>query len=129
FNGKSNEGYLLGYSSTSKAFRVNNKRTKRVEENLNINFLEDQPNVAGTGSSGKDKGRPTQKYILLPLQPHRTRILAKDVVQDAQKQPSKNASPEKGIQVLEDLFDKEGQYQMPEDEQVWQGELEMMVTQ
>ncbi|GJY05817.1 hypothetical protein Tco_0371757 [Tanacetum coccineum] len=43
------KGYLLGYSTTSKAFRVYNKRTKRVEENLHINFLEDQPNVAGTG--------------------------------------------------------------------------------
>ncbi|GJS05240.1 hypothetical protein Tco_0321748 [Tanacetum coccineum] len=34
------EGYLLGYSTTSKAFRVYNKRTKMVEENLHINFLE-----------------------------------------------------------------------------------------
>ncbi|GKG51864.1 hypothetical protein Tco_0544502, partial [Tanacetum coccineum] len=41
--GKSNEGYLLGYSTSSKAFRVYNKRTKRVEENLHINFHEDQP--------------------------------------------------------------------------------------
>ncbi|GJT45135.1 retrovirus-related pol polyprotein from transposon TNT 1-94 [Tanacetum coccineum] len=49
FDGKSDEGYLLGYSTSSKAFRVYNKRTKRVEENLHINFLEDQPNVAGTG--------------------------------------------------------------------------------
>ncbi|GJS20002.1 hypothetical protein Tco_0448634 [Tanacetum coccineum] len=48
FDGKSDEGYLLGYSTTGKAFRVYNKRTKRVEENLHINFLEDQPNVAGT---------------------------------------------------------------------------------
>ncbi|GKF04216.1 hypothetical protein Tco_0034884, partial [Tanacetum coccineum] len=31
------------------------------------------------GSSGKDK-RPTQEYILLPLQPHRTRIPVKDVM-------------------------------------------------
>ncbi|GKA38217.1 hypothetical protein Tco_0730768, partial [Tanacetum coccineum] len=30
-------------------------------------------------SSGKDKG-PTQESILLPLQPHRTRIPAKDVI-------------------------------------------------
>ncbi|GJS53041.1 hypothetical protein Tco_0626403 [Tanacetum coccineum] len=44
-----NKGYLLGYSTTSKAFRVYNKRTKRVEENPHINFLEDQPNVTGTG--------------------------------------------------------------------------------
>ncbi|GJS93728.1 putative ribonuclease H-like domain-containing protein [Tanacetum coccineum] len=49
FDGKSDEGYLLGYSTTSKAFRVYNKRTKRVEENLHIDFLKDQPNVAGTG--------------------------------------------------------------------------------
>ncbi|GJW65146.1 putative ribonuclease H-like domain-containing protein [Tanacetum coccineum] len=49
FDGKSDEGYLLGYSTSSKAFRVYNKRTKRVEENLHINFLEDQPNVVGTG--------------------------------------------------------------------------------
>ncbi|GKB25679.1 putative ribonuclease H-like domain-containing protein, partial [Tanacetum coccineum] len=49
FDGKSDEGYLLGYSTSSKAFRVYNKRTKRVEENLHIDFLEDQPNVAGTG--------------------------------------------------------------------------------
>ncbi|GJS50051.1 putative ribonuclease H-like domain-containing protein [Tanacetum coccineum] len=49
FDGKSDEGYLLGYSTTSKAFRVYNKRTKRVEDSLHITFLEDQPNVAGTG--------------------------------------------------------------------------------
>ncbi|GJT64269.1 putative ribonuclease H-like domain-containing protein [Tanacetum coccineum] len=48
FDGKSDEGYLLGYSTTSKAFRVYNKRTKRVEENLHIDFLEYQPNVAGS---------------------------------------------------------------------------------
>ncbi|GKB91517.1 ribonuclease H-like domain-containing protein [Tanacetum coccineum] len=49
FDGKSDEGYLFGYSTSSKAFRVYNKKTKRVEENLHINFLEDQPNVAGNG--------------------------------------------------------------------------------
>ncbi|GJZ48977.1 hypothetical protein Tco_0603167 [Tanacetum coccineum] len=80
------------------------------------------------GSSGEDKG-PIQEYILLPLQPHRTRIPVKDVVQDAQEQPSKNAITERVIQDSEDVFDKEGQHQMPEDEQVWQDELEMMVTQ
>ncbi|GJS34112.1 putative ribonuclease H-like domain-containing protein [Tanacetum coccineum] len=49
FDGKSDEGYLLRYSTTSKAFRVYTKRTKRVEENMHIDFLEDQPNVAGCG--------------------------------------------------------------------------------
>ncbi|GJW63484.1 putative ribonuclease H-like domain-containing protein [Tanacetum coccineum] len=48
------------------------------------------PIPLGRGSSGKDIG-PTQEYILLLLQPHRTRILVKDVVQDAQEKPSENA--------------------------------------
>ncbi|GKC16438.1 putative ribonuclease H-like domain-containing protein, partial [Tanacetum coccineum] len=37
------------YSLNSKAFRVFNTRTRFVEENLRINFLENKPNVAGTG--------------------------------------------------------------------------------
>ncbi|GKA74434.1 ribonuclease H-like domain-containing protein [Tanacetum coccineum] len=141
FDGKSDEGYLLGYSTSSKAFRVYNKRTKRVEENLHINFLEDQPNVAGTGYwmlgtedfiiaviKEKDKG-PTQEYILLPLQPHRTRIPVKDVVQVAQEKPSENASPDKDIQDSEDAADKEEQHQMQDNEKDLQDELEMLVTQ
>nr|GEX21926.1 hypothetical protein [Tanacetum cinerariifolium] len=39
---KGDEGYFLGYSMSSKAFRVFNKRTKRVEENLHIEFLENK---------------------------------------------------------------------------------------
>ncbi|GKA20208.1 hypothetical protein Tco_0700197 [Tanacetum coccineum] len=39
----------VGYSLQSKAFRVYNLVTKRVEENLHINFLENKPNVAGKG--------------------------------------------------------------------------------
>ncbi|GKA95115.1 ribonuclease H-like domain-containing protein, partial [Tanacetum coccineum] len=49
FDGKSDEGYLLGYSTISKAFRVYNQRTKRVEENMHVDFLKDQPNVVGSG--------------------------------------------------------------------------------
>ncbi|GJR11711.1 hypothetical protein Tco_0794363 [Tanacetum coccineum] len=113
FDGKSDEGYLLRYSTSSKAFRVYNKRTKRVEENLHINFLEDQPNVTGTGpnwmfSKGKIIG-PTQEYILLPLQLHRTRIPVKDVVQDCTRN-SLLQMPPSGQGDLQD-------------------ELEMMVTQ
>ncbi|GKA53280.1 ribonuclease H-like domain-containing protein [Tanacetum coccineum] len=40
---------FLGYSINSKAFRVFNTRTRFVEENLHINFLDNKPNVAGTG--------------------------------------------------------------------------------
>ncbi|GJT48257.1 putative ribonuclease H-like domain-containing protein [Tanacetum coccineum] len=49
FEEKYDEGFLVGYSLNSKAFRVYNLETKRVEENLHINFLENKPNVAGKG--------------------------------------------------------------------------------
>ncbi|GJY43381.1 hypothetical protein Tco_0431594 [Tanacetum coccineum] len=42
------------------------------------------------------------------------------------KKPSENASPDKDIQESEDVIDKEGQPQMPEDEQVLHDELEKM---
>ncbi|GKA08034.1 putative ribonuclease H-like domain-containing protein [Tanacetum coccineum] len=49
FEEKYDEGFLVRYSLNSKAFRVYNLETKRVEENLHINFLENKPNVAGKG--------------------------------------------------------------------------------
>ncbi|GJR86892.1 putative ribonuclease H-like domain-containing protein [Tanacetum coccineum] len=49
FDGKANEGFFVGYSVVSKAMRVFNKRTRIVEETLNIRFLENTPNVTGNG--------------------------------------------------------------------------------
>ncbi|GKA29904.1 putative ribonuclease H-like domain-containing protein [Tanacetum coccineum] len=49
FNGKADEGFFIGYSVVSKAMRVFNKRTRIVEETLNIRFLENAPNVTGNG--------------------------------------------------------------------------------
>nr|GEZ11234.1 retrovirus-related Pol polyprotein from transposon TNT 1-94 [Tanacetum cinerariifolium] len=49
FEGKADEGFLVGYSVNSKAFRVFNSRTMRVEENPHIKFLENKTNVAGRG--------------------------------------------------------------------------------
>ncbi|GJY69720.1 putative ribonuclease H-like domain-containing protein [Tanacetum coccineum] len=49
FEGKADEGYLVGYASNSKAYRVYNLPNKRVEETLNLRFLEDKPNVQGIG--------------------------------------------------------------------------------
>ncbi|GJW39287.1 retrovirus-related pol polyprotein from transposon TNT 1-94, partial [Tanacetum coccineum] len=45
FDGKADEGFFVGYSVVSKAMRVFNKRTRIVEETLNIRFLENAPNV------------------------------------------------------------------------------------
>nr|GEY90961.1 retrovirus-related Pol polyprotein from transposon TNT 1-94 [Tanacetum cinerariifolium] len=48
FKGKADEGFLVGYSVTSKAFRVFNTKIRKVEENLHVRFLENKHNVAGT---------------------------------------------------------------------------------
>ncbi|GJZ41414.1 putative ribonuclease H-like domain-containing protein [Tanacetum coccineum] len=47
FDGKSDEGFFIGYSLNSKDFRVYNIRTRKVEESLTIRFLEDKPIIAG----------------------------------------------------------------------------------
>ncbi|GJS51859.1 putative ribonuclease H-like domain-containing protein [Tanacetum coccineum] len=49
FDGKSDEGFFVGYSLSSKSFRVYNTRTRRVEENLHIRFLENKPMIEGNG--------------------------------------------------------------------------------
>nr|GEU71008.1 reverse transcriptase domain-containing protein [Tanacetum cinerariifolium] len=49
FKEKGDEGYFIGYSMSSKAFRVFNKRTKRVEENLHVEFLENKAIEKGAG--------------------------------------------------------------------------------
>nr|GEX31555.1 putative ribonuclease H-like domain-containing protein [Tanacetum cinerariifolium] len=49
FDGKCDEGFFVGYSLTSKAFRVYNTRTRKVEENFHIRFLEDKPSITGNG--------------------------------------------------------------------------------
>nr|GEX82845.1 hypothetical protein [Tanacetum cinerariifolium] len=49
FQGKVDEGFLVGYSICNKAFRVFNSRTRIVQETLHVNFMENKPNVAGSG--------------------------------------------------------------------------------
>nr|GFA36879.1 retrovirus-related Pol polyprotein from transposon TNT 1-94 [Tanacetum cinerariifolium] len=55
FERKVDEGFLVGYSVKSKAFRVFNSRTNIVQETLHVNFLENKPNVAGDATfDGKE---------------------------------------------------------------------------
>nr|GEY41562.1 putative ribonuclease H-like domain-containing protein [Tanacetum cinerariifolium] len=49
FDGKVDEGFLVGYSISSKAFRVFNSRTRIVQETLYINFLESKLSFTGSG--------------------------------------------------------------------------------
>ncbi|GJZ41777.1 putative ribonuclease H-like domain-containing protein, partial [Tanacetum coccineum] len=90
FDGKAEEGFLVGYSVNSKAFRVFNSQTRKVEENLHVNFLENKPNVAGQGPNwlfdidsltnsmnyqpknvdagqSEEKNVSTEQYIMFPL--------------------------------------------------------------
>ncbi|GJX49814.1 ribonuclease H-like domain-containing protein [Tanacetum coccineum] len=49
FDGKADEGFFVGYSTNSKAFRVFNSRTRIVEENLHVQFSKNTPNITGSG--------------------------------------------------------------------------------
>nr|GEW70051.1 ribonuclease H-like domain-containing protein [Tanacetum cinerariifolium] len=59
FDGKVDEGFLVRYSVSSKAFRVFNTRTRIVQETLHINFLENKPNITGEDN--------VQQYVLFPV--------------------------------------------------------------
>ncbi|GJT69255.1 putative ribonuclease H-like domain-containing protein, partial [Tanacetum coccineum] len=48
FDGKADEGFFVGYSINSKAFKVFNSRTRIVEENLHFQFIENTPNIVGS---------------------------------------------------------------------------------
>ncbi|GJW90025.1 retrovirus-related pol polyprotein from transposon TNT 1-94 [Tanacetum coccineum] len=72
FDGKADEGFFVGYSLNSKAFKVFNSKTRIVEENLHIRFSESTPNSIGTKASdnacqAKKETEPVKDYILLPL--------------------------------------------------------------
>ncbi|GJU70788.1 putative ribonuclease H-like domain-containing protein [Tanacetum coccineum] len=78
FDGKADEGFFIGYSLNSNAFRVFNSRTRIMEENLQIRFSENTPNVVGSGPGTKandnagqarKEKEPIKNYILLPLWP------------------------------------------------------------
>ncbi|GKB79681.1 putative ribonuclease H-like domain-containing protein [Tanacetum coccineum] len=73
FDGKANEGFFVGYSLNSKAFRVFNNRTRIVEENFHIRFSKSTPNVIGSTKASDNAGQarketePAKNYNLLPL--------------------------------------------------------------
>ncbi|GJY31580.1 putative ribonuclease H-like domain-containing protein [Tanacetum coccineum] len=135
FDRKSDEGYFLGYSTSNKAFRMFDLDFPTNTMNYIPVSVENQVNVDvgtqdyyATGSSGKDK-EPTQEYIMLPLHPHRTRILVEDVVQAAQEKPSENTPKDKDVQDSEDVAEKEEQHTLTEAEQALKDDLERMVAQ
>nr|GFA75080.1 retrovirus-related Pol polyprotein from transposon TNT 1-94 [Tanacetum cinerariifolium] len=77
FKGKANDGFLVGYFAHSKAYRVYNLSSKKVEEMVNLRYLEDKPNVQGTNDTNILVGTPTddsdsecnEQVILVPSFP------------------------------------------------------------
>ncbi|GJZ91509.1 ribonuclease H-like domain-containing protein [Tanacetum coccineum] len=73
FDGKADEGFFVGYSTNSKAFRVFNSRTRIVEENLHSVVVGNQSNGNAGTKACDDAGKarmeivPVKDYILLPL--------------------------------------------------------------
>ncbi|GKC28554.1 putative ribonuclease H-like domain-containing protein, partial [Tanacetum coccineum] len=71
FDGKSDEGFFVRYSLSSKAFRVYNTRIRRVEENLHIGFLENKPMLEGNGTQGElnagTSEEISQDCIVMPI--------------------------------------------------------------
>ncbi|GJT96144.1 putative ribonuclease H-like domain-containing protein [Tanacetum coccineum] len=58
FDGKADEGFFVGYSLNSKAFRVFNSRTRIMEENLHIRFSKNTPNVHSLLVLQDDRSKP-----------------------------------------------------------------------
>nr|GEX74366.1 hypothetical protein [Tanacetum cinerariifolium] len=67
FDGNVDEGFLVGYSVSSKAFRVFNSRTRIVQETLHVNFLENKPNVAYKFNAKKAWEEIDQQYVLFSV--------------------------------------------------------------
>nr|GEV60820.1 retrovirus-related Pol polyprotein from transposon TNT 1-94 [Tanacetum cinerariifolium] len=70
FDAKEDEGYFIGYSMSSKAFRVFNKRTKKVEENLHVDFLENKLIEKGAGPNwykGCCKSRCEERCVFFKI--------------------------------------------------------------
>nr|GEY82124.1 putative reverse transcriptase, RNA-dependent DNA polymerase [Tanacetum cinerariifolium] len=69
FEAKGDKGYFIRYSMSSKAFRVFNKRTRRVEENLHVEFLENKAIEKGIKDAVNQevkKDVSSLRYIALP---------------------------------------------------------------
>nr|GFA19440.1 ribonuclease H-like domain-containing protein [Tanacetum cinerariifolium] len=69
FEAKGDEGYFIGYSMSRKVFGLFNKRTKRVEENLHVKFLENKAIEKGTkyaASQEVKKDVSSLRYTALP---------------------------------------------------------------
>nr|GEU69396.1 hypothetical protein [Tanacetum cinerariifolium] len=65
FDKKSDKGYIVRYSISSKAYRVYNLVSRKIEETMNLKFLKNKPFVAGTGSQEDDSDSDDEPDVLI----------------------------------------------------------------
>ena len=90
FDSQSDEGIFLGYSSTSKAYRVYNKRTMKVTETVNVVINE-------SSDSSSEKGIEELTKEILPPEPR----VVQEIVKQELASPSFPGTPS----VVEDSTD------------------------
>nr|GEW15261.1 hypothetical protein [Tanacetum cinerariifolium] len=94
FDAKGDEGYFIGYFMSSKAFRVFNKRTKKVEENIHwllqehllLTFQFHKDHMESSNSDAQDSCNsdiPESSGISNPTATSKTPQLNKRMVQDS----------------------------------------------
>nr|GEW34822.1 hypothetical protein [Tanacetum cinerariifolium] len=91
FEEKGDEGYFIGYSMSRKAFRIFNKRTRRVEENLHVEFLENKAIKKGTKNATSQevkKDVSSLRNIALPNWAHDA------LLESSSSKPQDNCSTE-----------------------------------
>jgi hypothetical protein len=69
FDAKSDEGIFIGYSSSSKAYRVYNKRSLVIEESLHVLFNETLSSIQDNVKNVDDSSDSDEPQVILESQP------------------------------------------------------------
>nr|GEV64736.1 hypothetical protein [Tanacetum cinerariifolium] len=125
FEEKFDEGFLVEYSLSSKAFRLYNLETKRVEKKMHINFLENKPNVPGKGPNWLfDLDYLIDSLNYLPIT---TENKAKKIVGPKE---TNNSAAKNGDETLnEDTDSKTNEEPVDQEDQAFLEELERLKRQ
>ncbi|GJX82509.1 putative ribonuclease H-like domain-containing protein [Tanacetum coccineum] len=101
------EGYIVGYSASNRAYRVYNVHNKRVEETMNLRYLEEKPNVQDSECD--------EQVIIIPSYPSHNLQEAepKDTSSDAGDDSSHDSAEEIFQQELARLKDPTGGVLVP----------------
>nr|GEZ71833.1 retrovirus-related Pol polyprotein from transposon TNT 1-94 [Tanacetum cinerariifolium] len=83
FDEKADEGYIVGYSASNKAYRVYNVPNKRVEESMNLRFLKEKPNVQGLDSDCNEQVIIVPSYPSHNIQGPEPKVTSGDEVDDS----------------------------------------------